>query len=49
MTIATSKMTLAEYLAYDGGTDTRYQLVDGNLMRMSLGTGEHGISIIDCA
>ena len=42
MTIATTnKMTLAEYLTYDG-TDTRYELVDGELARMSLGTGEHG-------
>jgi Uma2 family endonuclease len=43
MTIATTKkMTLAEYLSYDDGTDTRYELVDGKLTRMSLGTGEHG-------
>jgi Uma2 family endonuclease len=43
MTIATTKkMTLAEYLIYDDGMDTRYELVDGELARMSLGTGEHG-------
>jgi Uma2 family endonuclease len=43
MTIATTnKMTLAEYLTYDEGTDTRYELVNGELTRMSLGTGEHG-------
>jgi Uma2 family endonuclease len=43
MTIATTrKITLAEYLTYDDGTDTRYELVDGELTRMSLGTGEHG-------
>jgi Uma2 family endonuclease len=43
MTIATTKkMTLAEYLTYDDNTDTRYELVDGELTRMSLGTGEHG-------
>lgn len=43
MTIATTKkMTLAEYLTYDDGTDTRHELVDGELTRMSLGTGEHG-------
>jgi Uma2 family endonuclease len=43
MTIATIKrITLAEYLAYDDGTDTRYELVDGELTSMSLGTGEHG-------
>ncbi len=43
MTIATTKkITLAEYLTYDDNTDTRYELVDGELTRMSLGTGEHG-------
>jgi Uma2 family endonuclease len=43
MTIATTKkITLAEYLTYDDGTDTRYELVDGELTRMSLATGEHG-------
>jgi Uma2 family endonuclease len=43
MTIATTKrITLAEYLTYDDGTDARYELVDGELTSMSLGTGEHG-------
>ena len=42
MTIATiKKITLAEYLTNDDGTGTRYELVDGELTRMSLGTGEH--------
>jgi Uma2 family endonuclease len=35
MTVATQrKMTLAEYLAYEDGTDTRYELVDGVLVEM---------------
>jgi Uma2 family endonuclease len=43
MTIATTKrITIEEYLTYDDGTDTRYELVDGKLVGMSLGTGEHG-------
>jgi Uma2 family endonuclease len=43
MTIATTnRITLVEYLTYDNNTDTRYELVDGELTRMSLGTGEHG-------
>lgn len=43
MTIATTKrIAIEEYLIYDDGTDTRYELVDGELVRMSLGTGEHG-------
>jgi Uma2 family endonuclease len=36
------KITFAEYLAYDDGLDTRYELVDGELFAMSLGSGEHG-------
>ncbi|MEX0270783.1 Uma2 family endonuclease [Leptolyngbyaceae cyanobacterium UHCC 1019] len=32
---STSKlMTMEEYLAYDDGTDTRYELVDGVLVEM---------------
>lgn len=42
MTATTPKLTFQEYLAYDDGTDTRYELVDGELMPMSLGTGRHG-------
>jgi Uma2 family endonuclease len=34
MTIATRPMTLEEYLNYDDGTDTRYELVDGKLIAM---------------
>lgn len=35
---AAKYMTMAEYLAYDGGTDTRYELVDGELIEMPLET-----------
>jgi Uma2 family endonuclease len=42
VTVATArKMSLEEYLNYDDGTDTRYELVDGVLVEMSLGTGKH--------
>jgi Uma2 family endonuclease len=35
MTVATTKrMSLEEYLNYDDGTDTRYELVDGELVEM---------------
>jgi Uma2 family endonuclease len=35
MTVATARrMTLKEYLTYDDGTDTRYELVDGVLVEM---------------
>lgn len=34
MTTAISSLTLEEYLAYDDGTDNRYELVDGKLILM---------------
>ena len=34
MTITTPWLTLEEYLAYDDGTDNRYELVDGKLVIM---------------
>jgi Uma2 family endonuclease len=42
MAVTTSKLTFAEYLAYDDGTGARYELVNGDLVRVALGTGEHG-------
>jgi Uma2 family endonuclease len=43
MTVATpKKINLKDYLNYDDGTDACYELVDGALVRMALGTGEHG-------
>jgi len=45
MTVAIQKLTFEEYLKYDDGTDTRYELVEGELIPMSLGTGKHGAII----
>ncbi|MBG1265574.1 Uma2 family endonuclease [Nostoc sp. WHI] len=42
MTITTPKLTFDQYLKYDDGTDTRYELVNGELIPMSLGSGQHG-------
>lgn len=42
MTTTTQKLSFKEYLAYSDGTDTRYELVEGELRPMSLGTGKHG-------
>jgi Uma2 family endonuclease len=36
------RFSLAEFLTYNDGTNTRYELVNGELIPMSLGTGEHG-------
>ena len=40
--ITTEKLTFEEYLAYDDGTDTQHEPVDGELVAVSLGTGTHG-------
>lgn len=43
ITIATTKkLSFEEYLAYDDRTDTRYELVNGELVHISLGSGKHG-------
>jgi Uma2 family endonuclease len=42
MAVSTSRLTFAEYLAYDDGTDTCYELVNGELVPISLGVGLHG-------
>lgn len=34
MTTTTKKLSLEEYLAYNDGTDTKYELVDGELVEM---------------
>ncbi|HBL11809.1 MAG TPA: Uma2 family endonuclease [Cyanobacteria bacterium UBA11162] len=47
MTVTTKRLTFEEYLTYSDGTDTRYELVNGELVAMSIGTGQHG-EIIDC-
>jgi Uma2 family endonuclease len=41
MTTTTRKLSFAEYLIDTDGTDTRYELVDGELKEMSVGTGRH--------
>lgn len=45
MSITRQKLTFEEYLVYNDGTNTRYELVDGELVPMSLGTGKHGAII----
>lgn len=42
MAVTTQKLTFADYLAYDDGSGTRYELVDGDLLPMGIGTGLHG-------
>ena len=37
MTVAVQKLTFEEYLTYEDGSDTRYELVNGELIPMSVG------------
>jgi Uma2 family endonuclease len=41
MTISLDRLTFVEYLKYTDDTDRRYELVNGELVPMSLGTGQH--------
>jgi Uma2 family endonuclease len=50
MTIAIAKptktrVTFADYLACFDDSDTKYELVDGELLAMAMGTGRHGETI----
>lgn len=45
MTTTTNRLTFAEYLKYTDGTDRRYELVNGELIPISLGTGRRGAII----
>ncbi len=42
MTVTIRKLTFEEYLSYNDGTETRYELVNGELVPMAVGTGKHG-------
>lgn len=46
MTFTTKRLTFQEYLTYSDETDTRYELVNGELVATSIGTGQYG-EIID--
>ena len=42
MALTTQRLTLDDYLNYDDGTDITYELVNGELVPMTLGMGQHG-------
>jgi Uma2 family endonuclease len=42
MIITHQKLTFTEYLNYQDNTDSRYELVEGELIPIGLGTGKHG-------
>lgn len=42
-TLPATKLNFEEYLAYDDGTDNRYELEDGSLILMNPPIGLHAI------
>jgi Uma2 family endonuclease len=42
-TAAPKRMTLAEFLEWDDGTDTRYELVEGEIRVLPLSLVAHGV------
>jgi len=46
VTTATQRLTFAEYLTYEDSSDTRYELVEGELQPMGVGTGKHAQVIL---
>ena len=42
MAITTQRLTLDNYLTYQDGTDTRYELVNGELIAVAQPKGRHG-------
>jgi hypothetical protein len=40
MTITIDKLSFVDYCSYTNRSDRRYELVDGELIPMSLGTGQ---------
>jgi Uma2 family endonuclease len=43
------RMTLAEFLRWDDGTDTRYELVDGCILSMAPPNDAHGTITVNLA
>jgi Uma2 family endonuclease len=47
-TAALSKrLSLAEFLEWDDGTDRRYELIDGRVIAMAPPAGAHGIIVMN--
>ncbi|NEO88429.1 MAG: Uma2 family endonuclease [Spirulina sp. SIO3F2] len=42
MTLARQRYALADYFSYDADNNTKYELVAGEIVPMSLGSGRHG-------
>jgi Uma2 family endonuclease len=45
--VAEKRMTVAEFLTWDDGTDTRYELIDGRPVAMAPVTPSHSIIVVN--
>jgi Uma2 family endonuclease len=45
--IAEKRMTVAEFLTWDDGTDTRYELIDGRLLAMAPVAASHSVIVVN--
>ena len=48
-TALSKRMSLAEFLAWDDGTDRRYELVDGRVIAMAPPAGAHAVIVVNLA
>jgi Uma2 family endonuclease len=48
-TALSKRMSLAEFLVWDDGTDRRYELVDGRVLAMAPPAGAHAVIVVNLA
>jgi Uma2 family endonuclease len=48
-TALSKRMSLAEFLVWDDGTDRRYELVDGSVFAMAPPAGAHAVIVVNLA
>jgi Uma2 family endonuclease len=48
-TALSKRMSLAEFLVWDDGTDRRYELVDGRVVAMAPPAGAHAVIVVNLA
>jgi Uma2 family endonuclease len=48
-TALSKRMSLAEFLVWDNGTDRRYELVDGRVIAMAPPAGAHAVIVVNLA
>jgi Uma2 family endonuclease len=48
-TALSKRMSLAEFLVWDDGTDRRYELIDGRVLAMAPPAGAHAVIVVNLA